>query len=165
MSKIISFKKIVKGIYNADIFLKSENLIENIDDVNVYMQQGFVAYATRSVIAITTTSFTKEPIIVVDEFFEQMEKKYGKIFHQFVIGHELGHVRNGDLFDEEGEVKKEIPRTLEMETAADQFSMRYYNLSKEDVIYSLKAIIKEYPWYSFKAKKEIRQRIKIIKSL
>ncbi len=164
MSKIINFKDMVKGIYGVDVFLRSESLMETVDDINVYQQSGFVAYATRSVIAITTTSFTKEPIIVVDEFFEKMDMKYGDVFHKFVIGHELGHVRNGDLFDGNGEVKKEIPRTLEMETAADQFSMKYYGLSKKETIYALKAIIKEYPWYSFKAKKELRERIKIIKS-
>ncbi len=163
--KIINVKDWLEGVKSTSLFLQKESYIDTINGIDVYQQKGYVALAIRGVVGMATMSFQGDPIIVLDEFNEKMTDKYGKVFKDFTIGHELGHIENGDLEKHELKQKDGLIRTLEIENKADEYSMKYNNLSKKQVVYVLKAMRKECPWYFLKPRRELKKRIKYINSL
>lgn len=90
-----------------------------------------------------------------------MKDEVGEKFSDFIINHEIGHIRLGHVNEAMSDFRKygENKRSLTKEIQADLYALINTDLTKEDVIDVLRLIKSCYPWYEIKGKKEIDKRI------
>lgn len=165
--KKFSFMNIVKTSYelakdgknNALDTAEFKKTINGIDiyDLNVEVNpQAPIACAAP----VFTILGTKNSVFV-DKTFYQMKDEVGEKFSDFIINHEIGHIRLGHVNEAMSDFRKygKNKRSLTKEIQADLYALINTDLTKKDVIDVLQLMKSCYPWYEIKGKKEINKRI------